>query len=337
MESAPIKFGDGKRAGHGFLHRFERGHTLVNRAAAPLQDIAHHEHPVCEGREAVIAQEGIEAGLVGAHADVGAVDVGRFVDSLQGEAQQKAGIVRAGIVCIGPEADPGAASAPQDLDTAGEPAAAVIVQHIAGNVDVVRVGEDGRDAVLVRLIGGKPHLQPLHGHGGDTLIEPLEFGCVGGTLRPQGRIGRGERGTVEPPDGDLGEGHKAGLSEGIDEERLVGQVAEEPADVLAEDMLGAGGEQFLPDGGMALGGVEGRGKQGDVGFVGVGADAQLDESFAGEAVLVLAQHVGEGAVTVPGKAGTECGSHRRNRFQQDAINLERGRIVAQTLQKQGIA
>ena len=83
---------------------------------------------------------------------------------------------------------------------------------------------------------------------------------------------------------------------------MVGQVAEEAADVFGKDIFGAVGEQFLPDGGMALGCVEGRREQGDVGFMCVGADAQLDQSFAGEAVFFLAQHVGEGAVAVPGKA-----------------------------------
>ena len=87
-------------------------------------------------------------------------------------------------------------------------------------------------------------------------------------------------------------------------------------------MLGAVGEQFLPDGRVTAMGVKGGGEQGHVGFVGVGADAKLDEAFAGEAVFFLAQDVGEGAVAVPGKARAECGAHRRDRFQEGALGLE---------------
>ena len=76
-------------------------------------------------------------------------------------------------------------------------------------------------------------------------------------------------------------GREASLSEGIDEERLVGQVAEEAADVLAEDVLGAVGQQLLPDGRVAAMGVEGGGEQRHVGFVGVGGGSAAGSVLRG--------------------------------------------------------
>ena len=93
-----------------------------------------------------------------------------------------------------------------------------------------------------------------------------------------------------------------------------GQVAEQPAHFLADDMLGAVAQQFLPDGRMTLGGVKRRGKKGYVGFVGAGAQVQLDQPFTSQAMLLLTQNVGERTVTIPGKAGVQCSSHRRYRF-----------------------
>ena len=156
MESAAFKLGHGEGAGHGFLDRFEGGHAVVNCAALPLEDVAHHEHSVGEGCEAVIVQVGVEAGLVGAHADVGAGDVGRFVDALQSEVEQQAGVLRVGIVGVDPEADPGAAL-PKDLDGAARPGAGRYRAR-SGQWTWCAVGEDGRDAVPSGLLG-RAHLQ----------------------------------------------------------------------------------------------------------------------------------------------------------------------------------
>ena len=177
-----------------------------------------------KGCEAVVGQECVDAGLVGADADVGAADEGCFGDALQGEVEQEMGVVGVGVVGVDPEADPGTAFAPEDLDAAGEAGPAVVVEHVAGHVDLVRVEEDGRDAFLLGVVGGVAGFQLLCGQGGNALVEFFELGFVGGLLRPQVGSGRGAGRAVEAPDGDLGEGDEAGLSEGIDEEGLVGQV-----------------------------------------------------------------------------------------------------------------